>query len=229
MISVVIPTLNAESALTATLSALVPGCAQGLIREVIIVDGGSSDATAEIAEAAGAHFIRAQKGRGMQLAAGAQEARFDWLLFLHGDTVLQTGWEAEVSALIERVETGARPATAAAFSFALDDLGARPRMLETMVALRCSLLRSPYGDQGLLIPKELYHSIGGYHPLPLMEDVDLVRRLGRKQLVMMRSRAVTSAVRYKREGYFMRVVRNTLCLLLYYLRVPPAKIVRLYG
>lgn len=229
MISVVIPTLNAESALAATLSALVPATVQGLVREVIIVDGGSSDATPDIADAAGAHFIRAQKGRGVQLAAGAQDARFDWLLFLHGDTVLQPGWESEAAAFIERVDTGARPLSAAAFSFALDDLGARPRMLEAMVNLRCALLRFPYGDQGLLIPRELYHSVGGYHPLPLMEDVDLVRRLGRKQLVMMRSRAVTSAVRYKRDGYFARVVRNAACLSLYYLRVSPAKIVRLYG
>ena len=229
MISVIIPTLNAESALTATLSALVQGSVQGLVREVIIVDGGSNDATADIADAAGAQFIRAQKGRGVQLAAGAGEARCSWLLFLHGDTVLQPGWESEAAAFIERVDTGARPLAAGAFSFALDDFGAKPRMLEAMVALRCALLRFPYGDQGLLIPKRLYDAIGGYHPLPLMEDVDLVQRLGRKRLVMMRTRAVTSAVRYKRDGYISRIARNAACLSLYYLRISPAKIVRLYG
>jgi len=228
MISVVIPTLNAEAGLTSTLSALVPATVQGLIREVIIVDGGSSDATSDIADVAGAKFIRSEKGRGVQLAAGADEARFDWLLFLHGDTVLQPGWESEAAAFIDRVNSGARPLSAAAFSFALDDLGAKPRMLEAMVALRCALFRFPYGDQGLLLPKKLYDSVGGYHPLPLMEDIDLVRRLGRKRLVMMRSRAVTSAVRYKRDGYIARVARNAACLSLYYMRVSPAKIVRLY-
>ncbi len=228
MISVVIPTLNAQSGLTATLAALVPATVQGLIREVIIADGGSGDATAEIADVAGANFIRGETGRGAQLAAGADEACSNWLLFLHGDTVLQPGWEAEASIFMERVDSGARPVGAAAFSFALDDFGARPRMLEAIVALRCALLRLPYGDQGLLIPKRLYNSIGGYRPLPLMEDVDLVRRLGRKRLVMMRSKAVTSAERYKSDGYIARVARNAACLSLYFLRVPPATIVRLY-
>ncbi len=229
MISVVIPTLNAESGLTCALAALVPATVQGLVREVVIADGGSGDATEEIADIAGATFIRAARGRGAQLAAGAQTARSDWLLFLHADTVLQPGWEQEVASFIERVEQGERPLAAAAFSFALDDRGARPRFLEAMVALRCALLRFPYGDQGLLIPRELYASLGGYRPLPLMEDVDLVRRLGRKRLVMMRARAVTSALRYKREGYFVRMARNLACLSLYYLRVPPKTILRLYG
>ena len=113
MISVVIPTLNAEAGLAATLSALVRGSVQGLVREVIIADGGSRDATADIAEVAGARFLRGDKGRGSQLAAGAEQARSKWLLFLHGDTVLQPGWEAEARAFMARVDGGARPEAAA--------------------------------------------------------------------------------------------------------------------
>lgn len=229
MISVVIPTLDAEAGLTPTLSALVPGVVEGLVREVIVADGGSRDKTAEIADVAGAHFIRAKQGRGSQLAKGAESAKSGWILFLHADTVLQPGWEQEASAFMDRVDGGARPEAAAAFSFALDDFGAKPRMLEAMVNLRCALFRFPYGDQGLLIPKRLYEELGGYRDMPLMEDVDLVRRLGRKRLVMMRTKAVTSAVRYKRDGYLARMVRNFACLSLYYLRVSPSKIVRLYG
>lgn len=229
MISVVIPTLNAESGLTATLAALVPATVQGVVREVIIADGGSGDATQEIADIAGASFIRAAKGRGAQLAAGAEAARADWFLFLHADTVLQPGWEREVAAFIQRIDQGERPQAAAAFSFALDDRGARPRFLEGVVALRCALFRMPYGDQGLLIPRRLYGTLGGYRPLPLMEDVDMVRRLGRRRIVMMRSKAVTSAARYKHEGYFRRMARNLACVSLYYLRVPPSTILRLYG
>ena len=229
MISVVIPTLNAQSGLTATLAALVPASVQGIIREVIISDGCSDDATAEIADVAGAKFIRGTSGRGEQLAAGAEEARSKWLLFLHADTVLQVGWEAEAAKFMERVDAGDMALSAGAFSFALDDFGAMPRLLEAIVGLRCALFRFPYGDQGLLIPRELYNSIGGYRPLPLMEDVDLVRRLGRKRLKMMRTKAVTSAHRYKSDGYIPRVARNAACLSLYYLRVPPATIVRLYG
>ncbi len=228
MISVVIPTLNAEAGLTATLSALVPAVVQGVVREVIIADGGSEDGTSEIADIAGAEFVTCARGRGPQLAEGAQHARSDWLLFLHADTVLQPGWEQEAAAFMERVDAGTRPLAAAAFSFALDDFGARPRILEKIVGWRCTLFRFPYGDQGLLIPKRLYSSLGGYRPLPLMEDVDLVRRLGRRRLVMMRTKAVTSAMRYKRDGYLTRVARNFACLSLYYLRVSPRTIVRLY-
>lgn len=229
MISVVIPTLNAEAGLTKTLASLVPATVQGLIREVIIVDGGSRDATADIADVAGARFIRAERGRGVQLDAGAAAARSNWLLFLHADTVLEPGWEQETGAFIERVDAGERPRAAAAFRFALDDYGLKPRMLETMVGARCSVFRFPYGDQGLLIPRSLYREVGGYRPLPLMEDVDLVRRLGRRRLVMLRTAAVTSAVRYKRDGYLSRAMRNLTCVSLYYLRVPPKTIVRLYG
>lgn len=229
MISVVIPTLNAEAGLTATLTSLVPATVEGLVREVIIADGGSRDATEEIADVAGANFVASRRGRGEQLAAGADKARSDWLLFLHADTVLQPGWEREAAAFIERVDAGARPLAAAAFSFALDDFGARPRFLEAMVGLRCALFRFPFGDQGLLIPRRLYDTLGGYRPMPLMEDVDLVRRLGRRRLVMMRSKAVTSAVRYKRDGYLARMARNLACVSLYYLRVSPKTLVRLYG
>ena len=229
MISVIIPTLNAEKCLAGTLAALVPAAVDGLIREAIVVDGGSNDRTPAIVDSAGAELVRAGGGRGSQLAAGAAKARFPWLLFLHADTALAPGWEREASYFMERVDTGARPVAAAAFRFALDDTGARPRVLERLVALRCSALRLPYGDQGLLIPKRLYDEIGGYRPLPLMEDVDLVRRLGRRRVVMLGSRAVTSAERFRREGYVRRSARNLICLTLYTLRVPAHVIGRIYG
>ena len=123
MITVVIPTLNAETGLAAALTALVPATVEGLIREVIIVDGGSTDRTLEIADQAGAKLIKSAPGRGQQMARGAGEARMPWVLFLHADTVLEPGWEREAAAFIERVEVGQRPAAAAAFRFALDDLG----------------------------------------------------------------------------------------------------------
>ena len=165
MISVVIPTLNAEAGLTKTLAGLVPATVQCLIREVIIVDGGSRDGTADIADVAGAHFIRAERGRGTQLAAGAEAARSDWLLFLHADTILEPGWEQEAQAFVERVDAGERPMAAAAFRFALDDYGLKPRLLETMVGMRCALFRFPYGDQGLLVPRSLYRTVGGFRPI----------------------------------------------------------------
>ncbi|HKB00225.1 MAG TPA: glycosyl transferase family 2, partial [Methyloceanibacter sp.] len=151
------------------------------------------------------------------------------LLFLHADTVLDPGWAEEAQGFIKRVQTGRRKEAAAAFRFALDDDGAMPRFIERVVALRCRLLGLPYGDQGLLISRRLYRRLGGFRPLPLMEDVDLVRRLKRRELVMLQSRAVTSGERYRREGYLARSLRNLGCVLLYYLRVPPRVLARIYG
>lgn len=228
MISVIIPTLDASQSLASTLTALVPGVVNGALREVIIVDGGSSDRTLEIADAAGARVVRASRGRGSQLKAGADAAHGEWLLFLHADTVLEVGWEDEVMTFMARVDAGERPETAAAFRFILDDLGFLPRMIETGVAWRCTLFRMPYGDQGLLIPRRLYNRVGGYEDLPLLEDVDLNRRIGRSQMVILRTGAVTSAMRYKRDGYMRRVLRNWLCLTMYYCRIPMRHILRVY-
>ena len=229
MISVVVPTLNSQAGLPATLASLVTAAVDGLVREVIIVDGGSSDGTAAIADQTGARLIVSARGRGSQLAAGAKAARFPWLLFLHADTALEDGWEREAIAFVTRIDAEERPLGAAAFRFALDDQGARPRLLEHLVAMRCAMLRLPYGDQGLLVPKRLYQALGGYRPLLLMEDVDLVRRLGRRRITMLRARAVTSAERFQREGYWRRSARNLLCVTLYLLHVPIATIHRIYG
>jgi len=229
MISVIIPTLNAEATLAGTLGALVPAAVSGLVREVIVVDGGSSDRTADIVEHAGANLVQARVGRGHQLKTGAARARFPWLLFLHADTAVASGWEHEAGTFMRAIDRRDLPIAAAAFRFALDDKGVRPRLLEGLVALRCATLRLPYGDQGLLIPKRLYEEIGGYRPLALMEDVDLVRRLGRRRVVLLRTRAVTSAERFRREGYLRRGTRNLFCLTLWALRVPVHVIARLYG
>ncbi len=229
MITVIVPTLNAETSLAATLTSLVPGAVDGVVRQVIIVDGGSSDRTLRIAEDSGADIIRSEPGRGQQLQAGAKAAKFPWLLFLHADTMLDPGWEREVGTFIERVDIGQRPESAAAFRFALDDMGFLPRVIEAGVAVRCTLLRLPYGDQGLLIPRRLYDEIGGFKAMPLMEDVDIVRRLGRSRTLILRTQAVTSAMRYKRDGYLRRAARNLTCIGLYFLRAPMPLIVRLYG
>jgi rSAM/selenodomain-associated transferase 2 len=229
MISVVIPTLNSEAHLARCLAALVPAAVDGLIRDAVIVDGGSADATAKIADAAGATFITADKGRGQQLAMGAREARSRWLLFLHADTILQPGWEEEAARHMRAVDLGECPPAAAAFRFALDEHGFWPSYLQTMVGLRCWLFGLPYGDQGLLIPRNLYEKVGGFRPLVLMEDVDMARRLGRRRIKFLRAKAVTSARRYQQEGYLRRMLRNLTCLTLYYLRVPSRYIARIYG
>jgi len=229
MITVVIPTLNAEATLAATLTALVPAAVEGLVREVIVVDGGSTDKTADIVEDAGAQLIRKSGGRGHQLTVGALRAKQPWLLFLHADTVLGAGWEREANLFMERTDAKPDRASAAVFRFALDDIGAKPRLLEWLVAARYALFRLPYGDQGLLIPRRLYDEVGEFRPLPLMEDVDFARRLGRRRITLLSARAVTSAERYQRDGYLRRSARNLMCLTLYFAGVPTNVINRRYG
>lgn len=229
MISVIVPTLNAEKGLAKCLTALVPAAIDGFVREVIITDGGSTDGTLKIADDAGAQIVSGQRGRGQQLQRGAADTKGSWLLFLHADTVLETGWEEEVFRHIQSVETGEMADCAAAFRFALDDDGFFAQWLMSAVAMRCWALKLPYGDQGLLISRKLYDDIGGFKPVALMEDVDMIRRLGRRRIVILRAKAVTSARRYRRDGYIKRIARNMTCLSLYYMRVPPHVLAKLYG
>jgi rSAM/selenodomain-associated transferase 2 len=213
---VIIPTLHAATSLGEALAA----CA-GL--PAVVVDGGSTDATAEVARAAGARVVAAPRGRGVQLAAGAAAAGGEWLLFLHADTRPGPGWREAVRAAMRE------PGRAHYFRFALDDPSPEARRLERRVAWRCRVLALPYGDQGLLISRALYEQVGGFRPIPLMEDVDLVRRLGRRRLAPMPAVALTSAARWRREGWQRRSARNLLCLSLWFLGVPPGVIRRLYG
>jgi rSAM/selenodomain-associated transferase 2 len=221
-VSVVIPTLDAALDLPATLAAL--GGAR-LIREVIVADGGSADDTVGLACAAGARSLVAARGRGTQLAAGAAAASGDWLLFLHADCRLAPAWQQAIEAFVTAPGATGR---AGYFAFALDDRSPAARRLERIVAWRCRALALPYGDQGLLIARALYDRVGGFSPIPLMEDVDLVRRLGRRRLAPLGVPLYASARRYRRDGYVGRMLRNLLCLSLYLLRVPPRRIARLY-
>lgn len=224
-LGIVIPALNAAAGLPACLGALAAGRdALGRL-DILVVDGGSTDGTMASAQAGGARVIAAPAGRGSQLAAGAQAVAGDWLLFLHADTVLGPGWIEAVAKHIADPGNGTR---AGYFRFALDDNATAARRLEKLVALRCRLLALPYGDQGLLISRHLYDSIDGYGSEPLMEDVAIVRRIGRVRLRALDADAVTSAARYRREGYWRRPLRNLACLALYAVGVPPGRIARFY-
>ena len=196
------------------------------VAEIIVTDGGSTDHTASVATAGGARVVVAPRGRGSQLAAGAEAASGDWLLFLHDDCRLGPGWDAAVRAFIAAPGAAGR---AGYFAFALDDPSPAARLLERIVRWRCRLLALPYGDQGLLIARPLYDAVGGFAVIPLMEDVDLVRRLGRVRLAPIGAPLYSSARRYAAEGYIRRTLRNLLCLSLYFAGVPPRRIARIYG
>jgi rSAM/selenodomain-associated transferase 2 len=216
-LSVVIPTLNEEGRVADAVRSVRDDA------EVIVVDGGSSDRTCAVAEAAGAALIVSTRGRGIQLAAGARAARGEWLVFLHADTRLEAGWADALWALPASVVGGA-------FRFTLDAPRPAYRWLEAGVALRCRLFRLPYGDQGLFARRSVYETIGGFRPLPLMEDVDFVRRLGRAgALAFPPVRAFTSARRFERRGAARTSLRNLGLLALYASGCDPDRLVRLYG
>ena len=216
LISVVIPALDEEERVAEAVRS-VRGEA-----EVIVVDGGSTDGTRDAASAAGARVIATERGRGLQLRAGASAARGEWLVFLHADTRLEAGWADALRALPAHVVGGA-------FRFALDAEGRAYRWLERGVALRCRLFRLPYGDQALFARRASYERVGGFRPLPLMEDVDFVRRLRRAgPLAFPPARAFTSARRFERRGAAATSLRNLGLLALYTAGCDPRRLVRFY-
>jgi rSAM/selenodomain-associated transferase 2 len=217
-LAVVIPTLNASAELAVTL------CAVGSFPdEVLIADGGSEDDTVTIAAANGARVVHTARGRGPQLRTGIAATRAPWLLLLHADTHLSPGWERAV-----RRHVSEHPGEAGYFRFALRSTDPRARRLERLVAWRCRRFGLPYGDQGLLISTGLLADIGGIRPLVLMEDVDVIRRLGHRRLRLLDATATSSAVRWERDGWYRRSLRNLLCLGLWVVGVPETQIALLY-
>jgi len=217
LLSLIVPTLNAEAHLGACLDAATDA------DELVVVDGGSSDYTIEVAQRRGAKLLCAATGRGHQLSAGADAADGDWLLFLHADTVLSEGWREAADRHI-----AAAPRSAACFRFRLDSPAWQARMIERGVAARVRMLRLPYGDQGLLISRALYEEVGGFKPLSLFEDVDLVRRIGPRRIRVLNADALTSAERWHRDGWLRRSATNLGLLALYRLGMKPARIAGLY-
>ena len=215
MLSAVVPTLNAGTCLASCLASLSSA------DEIIVVDGGSTDATLEIAQAAGVRIIASPRGRGAQLATGAAAARGGALLFVHADTRLSPGWRALAD---NHLASSGRPAC---FRLKLDDAAWQARLIERAVSLRTGLAGLPYGDQGLLVSRDAYDAAGGFRPLALMEDVDLVRRLSKP--VIIAGDAITSADRWRRDGWTRRSLRNLTCLSLWRLGVSPATIAKIYA
>ncbi|MCB4455293.1 TIGR04283 family arsenosugar biosynthesis glycosyltransferase [Leisingera sp. McT4-56] len=221
-VSIVIPALNAAEELPAALEHLMEGLAAGLIRELVISDGGSSDATRAIAQAAGAEWVSGAPSRGGQLRRGCAAAQGEWLLVLHADTRLEPGWAAAVAQHLQ--EGQGAPAY---FRLRFRARGLMPAWVAGWANLRARLFGLPYGDQGLLIRRAEYEAAGGYPDQPLMEDVALVRRLHR--LTVLPCAALTSAARYQRAGWLRRGARNLWTLLRYFLGVKPERLARSYS
>lgn len=224
MISVVIPTLNAAAHLPRALASLMPGVG-GIVKQVIVADGGSDDETRAIAEEAGCDIVLAERGRAKQLRAGAEAAKGKWLLFLHADTVLAPGWVEETQNFIATPQSRKR---AAVYKLAFDDTSAQARRVVFWARMRARVMRLPYGDQGLLISRFLYDGLGGYPDMPLMEDVEIMRRIGPSRLVLLDTEAVTSAEKYRRDGYDKRAWRNLGLMARYLMGADPVELAKAY-
>jgi glycosyltransferase involved in cell wall biosynthesis len=157
MITALIPTLNSERHLVPVLSALVAGSAAGLLRDVILADGGSTDGTEWIADAAGCDFRRVPGNERERLMSAAASARGAWLLILGPASVLDESWTREVAKFVESTHAG----RAASFRFAVDSYGFAPRLKEALSAVQTALTGRPKTGQGLLIPKALFQANGG--------------------------------------------------------------------
>ncbi len=190
MITVIIPTLNSERALVPTLSALVSASVAGLVREVIVADGGSRDETEKVADVAGCHFLKGPHDPGARLRAAAHQARGSWLLFLDPAGIVQEGWMREVRAFVETMErSGLVEKRAATFRLGYQGFGLTPRLAEAAAAARLVVIGRPRPQQGLLIARRFYDHLGGHGDGEKAQE-RLFARIGRRKLITLRTRLV---------------------------------------
>jgi rSAM/selenodomain-associated transferase 2/rSAM/selenodomain-associated transferase 1 len=221
-VSLVIPILDD----TDSLARLLPMLPASPDVEIIVVNGGAADS--RLATLIDAHrhvsLLSSSSGRGRQMNVGALAARGRWFLFLHADTRLPSAWVNE----LQRAD-GDRSIVAGSFQFQLDSQARQARVIERGVRWRVRWLDLAYGDQALFVRRDAFHAVGGYREWPLMEDVDLIRRLRRVgRLYHSRLAAVTSARRWQHDGWWRRSVENVILQLLFFAGVSPARLVRWY-
>jgi len=220
LVSIIVPVLEESATLAATLHPLVGEPAV----ELIVVDGGSRDGTVDVARQFTGKVFKGARGRANQMNFGALQAGGDILLFLHGDTALPPS-------AVERVRRALLDQTVVGGAFRLR-IASPCRALKVVAwgaNLRSRLFRLPYGDQALFVRRSVFEAIGGFAPWPLMEDVDLARRLRRAgRMALLPEAVTTSARRWEREGVFRTTIRNGLLLLGFRLGFSPSWLAQWY-
>ncbi len=189
MLSAIIATHESERALVPTLSALVPAVATGLLREVVVADAGSRDATAEVAELAGCRFVVSTEPLGQRLKSAAAQTRSPWLMFLRAGTVPEAGWITAVERFIQAADMAERPRAAVFRPPGVTDL-MRPGIAEILTMVRIALGGAPRPEQGLLIARRFYETLGG-HAGDAEAESALLRQIGRRRIVMLAAGANT--------------------------------------
>jgi rSAM/selenodomain-associated transferase 2 len=212
-ISIIIPALNEAGVIAKTIAAIPKS--ENL--EILVVDGGSSDDTAEIARKRGASVLSCASSKAGQMNAGAEVARGDVLLFLHADTLLPKNFENKVLSAVGRKGFGA-----GAFSLGIDSENRGIRFIERMANRRARLLKMPYGDQALFVSRDLFNQIGGFADYPIMEDFDLVRRLKKKgHITILPDPVKTSPRRWQNIGVLKTWLLNQIIIGAYFIGIPP--------
>jgi uncharacterized protein len=215
-ISVIIPTLNEGSDIAGTM-ATVTGFGDV---EILVVDGGSTDKTVEIAAAAGATVLSGTRGRAPQMNLGALAARGEFLVFLHGDTRLPEGWIDHVRRELHRPDV-----VAGAFELRIDSDRRGLRLIERLANFRSKVLGMPYGDQAIFIKANTFRALGGFPNQPIMEDFELMKRLRKVGRIRIAPAAVfTSARRWRKRGIWTMTAVNQLLILAYLMGVSPKRL-----
>jgi rSAM/selenodomain-associated transferase 2 len=222
-VSIIVPVFH-DAAAAAQLLAETPADPRA---ELIVVDGGGNPGLADAAGTRGdVRLVASPAGRARQMNAGAAHARGEWLLFLHADSRLPAGWLDTLTAAVRRAPT----AHGGWFSFALDDRAWQARLIESGVRWRVRMLGLPYGDQGLFVRRRTFEALGGYRDMPLMEDVEFVRRLrAAGRVIELPASLRTSARRWRRDGWARRSTRNVALVVLYFAGVSPDRLARWYA
>jgi rSAM/selenodomain-associated transferase 2 len=223
LVTIVIPVLND----TAALASLLPTLPADPVVEIIVVNGSevsdpAMDALRE--QYGGLSWMQSAPGRGVQMNEGARRARGRWLVFLHADTRLGPGWMDVLRRLDDE-----RAIVGGSFRFALDSPVRWARWIEWGVRIRVRLFDLAYGDQALFVRRTVFEKLGGYRELPLMEDVDFIRRLRRcGRLAHAAVPALTSARRWELDGWLRRTVDNVVLVALFFAGQPPEHLARRY-
>ena len=201
-ISIIIPTINEANNLPLLLSDL------SILKnnsEIIIIDCGSKDKTIEVAKIYGAKVYKSkEKNRGLQLNTGAKNSKGDWLIFLHADTRLTLDWFTKIKSVFKGDKNFIYY-----FKFKINDKKIIYRILEILVNFRSQYFKQPYGDQGLIIHRSIYIKNNGFKNIPLMEDVDFLRRLNnKKNLKQLNLPIFISSRKWERTNIFLQALKN---------------------
>ncbi|MDF1591635.1 MAG: TIGR04283 family arsenosugar biosynthesis glycosyltransferase [Desulfobacterales bacterium] len=223
-LSIIIPVLNEAYIINRTLMHL-QNLAGDFSLEIIIVDGDPGGSTLAAVTSTTVKKIKSPKGRGFQMNRGSRLATGEILIFLHADVVLGKDALLQIVAVCRRKDVAG-----GAFSLGIDSGKRVFRLIERAVSIRSRLTKIPYGDQAIFINKTIYDKIGGFRDIPLMEDVDLMRRLKKAggKIIILPDMALTSPRRWEKEGVLYCTLRNWMLITLYLLGVAPERLVKFY-